>query len=50
MSKVLKDKIIQSLIDQKEIFGDDLFEENILKSRRTEIIKNTESNEDLLFK
>lgn len=50
MLQALKDKIIQSLIDQKEIFGDDLFEDNILKSRRTEIIKNTDTDEESLFK
>ncbi len=50
MSQALKDKIIQSLIDQKEIFGDELFEENILRSRRTEIITKTTSEENSLFK
>jgi uracil-DNA glycosylase family 4 len=50
MSKNLKDEIIQSLIDQKEIFGDVLFEENIIKTRKTEIIKNTVAMEDTLFK
>ena len=50
MSRTLKDEIIQSLIDQKEIFGDDLFESDILKSRKTEIIKNADMNEDSLFK
>lgn len=49
MSQALKDKIIQSLIDQKEIFGDDLFEESILNSRRTEIIA-APADEDSLFK
>ena len=50
MSRTLKDEIIQSLIDQKEIFGDDLFESDILKSRKTEIIKNANMSEDSLFK
>ena len=50
MSQTLKDEIIQSLIDQKEIFGDDLFESDILKSRKTEIIKNADMSEDSLFK
>jgi uracil-DNA glycosylase len=50
MLKNLKDEIIQSLIDQKEIFGDVLFEENIIKTRKTEIIKNTVAMEDKLFK
>ena len=50
MSKNLKDEIIQSLIDQKEIFGDVLFEENIIKTRKTEIINNTVAMEDTLFK
>ena len=50
MSRTLKDEIIQSLIDQKEIFGDDLFESDILKSRKTEIIKNADMSEDSLFK
>jgi uracil-DNA glycosylase family 4 len=50
MLKNLKDEIIQSLIDQKEIFGDVLFEENIIKTRKTEIIKNTVAMEDTLFK
>jgi uracil-DNA glycosylase family 4 len=49
MSKNLKDELIQSLIDQKEIFGDDLFESDILKSRKTEIIKNTDMSRDSLF-
>ena len=49
MSKTLKDEIIQSLIDQKEIFGDDLFESNILKSRKTEIIKDADMSGDSLF-
>lgn len=49
MSKTLKDEIIQSLINQKEIFGDDLFENNILKSRRTEIIKDADMSGDSLF-
>jgi DNA polymerase len=50
MSRTLKNEIIQSLIDQKEIFGDDLFESDILKSRKTEIIKNADMSEDSLFK
>jgi uracil-DNA glycosylase family 4 len=50
MSKNLKDEIIQSLIDQKEIFGDILFEENIIKTRKTEIIKNTDAMQDTFFK
>jgi uracil-DNA glycosylase len=50
MSKNLKDELIQSLIDQKEIFGDVLFEGDILKSRKTEIVKNTDMSEDSLFK
>ena len=49
MSQALKEKIMQSLIDQKEIFGDDLFEKNILNSRRTEIIAAS-TDEDSLFK
>lgn len=40
MNDILKDKLIQSLIDQKEIFGNDLFE-NKLSQRRT-IIKKEE--------
>lgn len=49
MNKEIKEKLIQSLIDQKEIFGDDLFQENIY-SRKTEIIKtpaNIDENESL---
>ena len=50
MSKNLKEELIQSLIDQKEIFGDVLFEENIIKTRKTEIIKNSDAMKDSLFK
>lgn len=50
MSKNLKEELIQSLIDQKEIFGDVLFEENIIKNRRTEIVKNADAMQDSLFK
>lgn len=49
MNKEIKEKLIQSLIDQKEIFGDDLFQENIY-SRKTEVIKtpaNIDENESL---
>ncbi len=49
MSQSLKDKLIQSLIDQKEIFGDDLLEEKILKGRRTAIKKKTDENVENLF-
>ncbi len=38
MQQTIKNKIIQSLKDQKEIFGDELFEESILK-RKTTIVK-----------
>ena len=38
MNQSIKHKIIQSLKDQKEIFGDELFEENLLK-RKTTIVK-----------
>ncbi|MEJ2507752.1 MAG: uracil-DNA glycosylase, partial [Ignavibacteriaceae bacterium] len=37
MNDKLKKQIIEALKDQKEIFGDDLFEENIL-NRRTKIV------------
>ncbi|MEO8399078.1 MAG: uracil-DNA glycosylase [Ignavibacteriaceae bacterium] len=55
MNKEIKEQIIQSLIDQKEIFGDELFEENILNSeknstRKTKIKKdekNIEVSKDL---
>ncbi len=43
MDTSLKNKIIQSLIDQKEIFGDELFEENIL-NRKTKVIKEPKAN------
>ncbi len=36
---MIKDELIQALIDQKEIFGDELFENNIYK-RRTDLVKN----------
>ena len=39
MNKNIKDELLQSLIDQKEIFGDDLFEKNIYE-RRTVLKKN----------
>ncbi len=38
MNQTIKNEIIQSLKDQKEIFGDELFEEVLLK-RRTTIVK-----------
>lgn len=51
MNKTLKDELIQALIDQKEIFGDDLFDsakgagaKNIDK-RRTGLIKNPVNEE-----
>lgn len=50
MSRSLKEKLIQSLQDQKEIFGDELLEENIFKNRRTEIGKNKVSEPGALFK
>ena len=40
MSQSIKQKIIESLMDQKEIFGDDLFEKELFIQRRTEIKKN----------
>ena len=45
MNTDLKNKIIQSLKDQKEIFGDELFEENILK-RKTIIVKKESTAEN----
>jgi DNA polymerase len=36
---MIKDELIQALVDQKEIFGDELFENNIYK-RRTDLEKN----------
>ncbi len=45
MNTHLKNKIIQSLKDQKEIFGDELFEENILK-RKTIIVKKESTAEN----
>ncbi len=38
MNENLKDELIQALIDQKEIFGDILFEKDI--KRKTELVKN----------
>jgi len=49
MAQSLKDKLIQSLKDQKEIFGDDLLEENIINYRRTEIGNNKISEPEALF-
>ena len=43
MNTNIKQKIIQSLKDQKEIFGDDLFEENLLK-RKTTIVKEPKAD------
>ena len=46
MNKKIKDELIQALIDQKEIFGDDLFEgpgkpdKKMSDSRRTGFLKN----------
>lgn len=39
MANPLKDALIQALTDQKEIFGDDLFEQKINR-RKTEVVKN----------
>lgn len=50
MSQSLKEKLIQSLKDQKEIFGDELLEENIFKNRRTKISKNKVSEPEELFR
>jgi DNA polymerase len=36
---MIKDELIQALVDQKEIFGDELFENNIYK-RRTDLVNN----------
>jgi uracil-DNA glycosylase family 4 len=52
MNKKIKDELIQALIDQKEIFGDELFETSgeIIKHesnrRKTELVGNTEKGED----
>ncbi len=46
MDKKTKDEIIQALLDQKEIFGDNLFEtsselqKNLAKQRKTELVRN----------
>ncbi len=37
MNRSLKDELIQALLDQKEIFGDDLFDRNINKGKATTI-------------
>ena len=37
MNRSLKDELIQALLDQKEIFGDDLFDRNINKGKTTTI-------------
>jgi uracil-DNA glycosylase len=58
MSDSIKDEIIQALIDQKEIFGDELFEpvKQTIKQndygRKTKVIKNIveEPSEEKLFK
>lgn len=49
MSQSLKEKLIQSLIDQKEIFGNDLLEGDILKGRRTAIKKNKDEKVEEIF-
>lgn len=57
MNKKIKDELIQALIDQKEIFGDELFESSgeIKKResnrRKTELVRNTvkEENEIPMF-
>ena len=58
MNKTLKDKIIQALIDQKEIFGDDLFgqpevrDKQLNDKRKTVLLKNIKGKgeeEILLF-
>lgn len=47
MNKNIKDELIQALLDQKEIFGDELFEtpaemqKNFEKQRRTELVRDT---------
>lgn len=48
MSHSLKDEIIQALIDQKEVFGDYLFEQNIYR-RKTVVVNNIvkESGENI---
>ena len=43
MNSSSKKKIIEALKDQKEIFGDDLFEENVIPLSKTESIKKESS-------
>ena len=52
MNKNIKDELIQAMLDQKEIFGDDLFEtsgeikKHMLKQRKTELVINTVEGDD----
>ncbi len=39
MNRTVKDELIRALLDQKEIFGDDLFDQNIYK-RKTKALKS----------
>ncbi len=52
MNKNIKEELIQALLDQKEIFGDDLFEttgdiQNYMsKQRKTELVRNSVKGDD----
>lgn len=45
MNHNVKDELIQALIDQKEIFGDDLFDQDI-KQRKTFLINEMKKNQE----
>ena len=46
MNRSVKDELIQVLLDQKEIFGDDLFDQNINKGRTTTIKKMSKDQKE----